>query len=161
MSISSKHSLANKKSRRIGSGEGLANDVIARYNKTEELLELVYTDVCNGVSRRDCQKKLTEGAYGNKPISVQQARAYYTAVLDQIAQNTDIEHKRLKDVLWSRYESLLETAVKKDDLYNARGILDSMAKIFGLEQKTPTTAIQINGGDEKIVVNFGLSNEGG
>lgn len=161
MSISSKHSLPNKKSRRIGSGEGMANDVIARYNKTEELLELVYTDVCNGVSRRDCQKKLTEGAYGNKPISVQQARAYYTAVLDQIAQNTDIEHKRLKDILWSRYESLLETAVKKDDLYNARGILDSMAKIFGLEQKTPTTAIQINGGDEKIVVNFGLSNEGG
>lgn len=161
MSISSKHSLPNKKSRRIGSGEGMANDVIARYNKTEELLELVYTDVCNGVSRRDCQKKLTEGAYGNKPISVQQARAYYTAVLDQIAQNTDIEHKRLKDILWSRYESLLETAVKKDDLYNARGILDSMAKIFGLEQKTPTTAIQINGGDEKIVVNFGLSDEGG
>ena len=161
MSISSRHSLANKKSRRIGSGEGMANDVIARYNKTEELLELVYTDVCNGVSRRDCQKKLTEGAYGNKPISQQQARAYYTAVLDQISQNTDIEHKRLKDVLWSRYEALLETAVKKDDLYNARGILDSMAKIFGLEQKTPTTAIQINGGDEKIVVNFGLSDEGG
>ena len=161
MSISPKHSLVNKKSRRIGSAEGISNKDIAKYNKTEELLELVYTDVCNGVSRRDCQKKLTEGAYGNKPISVQQARAYYTAVLDQIAQNTDIEHKRLKDVLWSRYESLLETAVKKDDLYNARGILDSMAKIFGLEQKAPTTAIQINGGDEKIVVNFGLSNEGG
>lgn len=161
MSISPKHSLVNKKSRRIGSGEGISNKDIAKYNKTEEILELVYVDVCNGVSRRDCQKKLTEGEYGNKPFSPQQARAYYTAVLDQIAQNTDIEHKRLKDVLWSRYESLLETAVKKDDLYNARGILDSMAKIFGLEQKTPQTAIQINGGDEKIVVNFGLSNEGG
>ena len=161
MSISPKHSLINKKSRRIGSGEGISNKDVANYNKTEEILELVYVDVCNGVSRRDCQKKLTEGEYGNKPFSVQQARAYYTAVLDQIAQNTDIEHKRLKDVLWSRYEALLETAVKKDDLYNARGILDSMAKIFGLEQKTPTTAIQINGGDEKIVVNFGLSNEGG
>ena len=161
MSISPKHSLANKKERRIGSAEGISNKDIAKYNKTEEILELVYVDVCNGVSRRDCQKKLTEGEYGNKPFSPQQARAYYTAVLDQIAQNTDIEHKRLKDVLWSRYESLLETAVKKDDLYNARGILDSMAKIFGLEQKTPTTAIQINGGDEKIVVNFGLSNEGG
>lgn len=161
MSISPKHSLVNKKSRRIGSAEGISNKDVAKYNKTEEILELVYVDVCNGVSRRDCQKKLTEGEYGNKPFSVQQARAYYTAVLDQIAQNTDIEHKRLKDVLWSRYESLLETAVKKDDLYNARGILDSMAKIFGLEQKTPTTAIQINGGDEKIVVNFGLSNEGG
>ena len=161
MSISSRHSLANKKSRRIGSAEGISNKDVANYNKTEEILELIYVDVCNGVSRRDCQKKLTEGEYGNKPFSPQQARAYYTAVLDQIAQNTDIEHKRLKDILWSRYEALLETAVKKDDLYNARGILDSMAKIFGLEQKTPTTAIQINGGDEKIVVNFGLSDEGG
>ena len=161
MSISSRHSLANKKSRRIGSAEGISNKDVANYNKTEEILELIYVDVCNGVSRRDCQKKLTEGEYGNKPFSPQQARAYYTAVLDQIAQNTDIEHKRLKDILWSRYEALLETAVKKDDLYNARGILDSMAKIFGLEQKTPQTAIQINGGDEKIVVNFGLSNEGG
>lgn len=161
MSISPRHSLANKKDRRIGSGEGVAKDLVERYNKTEALLELVYVDICNGVSRRDCQKKLTDGAYGNKPISYRQAQSYYTAALDQIAQNTDIEHKRLKDVLWSRYESLLETAVKKDDLYNARGILDSMAKIFGLEQKTPTTAIQINGGDEKIVVNFGLSDEGG
>ena len=32
-----------------------------------------------------------------------------------------------------------------------------MSRIFGIEQKTPAQAIQINnGGDDKIVINFGL-----
>lgn len=157
MSISPKHSLLKKKERRISSAEGVARKGVEKFNSADEIVELVYTDICNGVSRRDCQKKLTLGEYGNKPISTRQSQCYYKAALDQLAQNTDIEAKRLKDVLWTRYESLLETAIKKDDIYNAKGILDSMAKIFGLEQKTPTTAIQINGGDDKIVVNFGLS----
>ena len=157
MPISPKHSLQKKKERRISSAEGIARKEVEMFNSADEIVELVYTDICNGVSRRDCQKKLTLGEYGNKPISTRQAQYYYKAALDQLAENTDIEAKRLKDVLWSRYESLLETAIRKDDIYNAKGILDSMAKIFGLEQKTPTTAIQINGGDEKIVVNFGLS----
>ena len=157
MSISPKHSLQKKKERRISSVEGVARKEVEMFNSSDEIVELVYTDICNGVSRRDCQKKLTLGEYGNKPISTRQAQFYYKAALDQLAENTDIEAKRLKDVLWSRYESLLETAIKKDDIYNAKGILDSMAKIFGLEQKTPSTAIQINnGGDDKIVINFGL-----
>lgn len=156
MSISPKHSLQKKKERRIGSGEGVARKEVEMFNSADEIVELVYVDICNGVSRRDCQKKLTLGEYGNKPISTRQAQFYYKAALDQLAENTDIEAKRLKDILFSRYESLFETAVQKNDIYNAKGILDSMARIFGLEQKTPTTAIQINGGDDKIVINFGL-----
>ena len=161
MPISPRHSLQKKKERRISSAEGIARKEVEMFNSADEIVELVYTDICNGVSRRDCQKKLTLGEYGNKPISTRQAQYYYKAALDQLAENTDIEAKRLKDVLWSRYESLLETAIRKDDIYNAQGILDSMAKIFGLEQKTPTNAILINGGDEKIVVNFGLSDGSG
>lgn len=161
MPISPKHSLQKKKERRISSAEGIARKEVEMFNSSDEIVELVYTDICNGVSRRDCQKKLTLGEYGNKPISTRQAQYYYKAALDQLAENTDIEAKRLKDILFSRYESLFETAVQKNDIYNAKGILDSMARIFGLEQKTPATAIQINGGDDKIVVNFGLSDEGG
>ena len=156
MPISPKHSLQKKKERRISSAEGIARKEVEMFNSADEIVELVYTDICNGVSRRDCQKKLTLGEYGNKPISTRQAQYYYKAALDQLAENTDIEAKRLKDILFSRYESLFETAVQKNDIYNAKGILDSMARIFGLEQKTPTTAIQVNGGDDKIVINFGL-----
>ena len=161
MPISPRHSLQKKKERRISSAEGIARKEVEMFNSADEIVELVYTDICNGVSRRDCQKKLTLGEYGNKPISTRQGQYSQRAALDQLAENTDIEAKRLKDVLWSRYESLLETAIRKDDIYNAKGILDSMAKIFGLEQKTPTNAILINGGDEKIVVNFGLSDGSG
>ena len=159
MSISTKHSLQKKKERRIGSGEGVARKEVEMFNSADEIVELVYTDICNGVSRRDCQKKLTLGEYGNKPISTRQAQFYYKAALDQLAENTDIEAKRLKDVLWSRYESLLETAIKKDDIYNAKGILDSMAKIFGLEQKTPATQVNIQNNSDVIKISFGLQQD--
>ena len=60
-------------------------------------------------------------------------------------------------MLFSRYESLLEDAVTKGDIYNAKGILDSMAKIF-LGVDKPQTAIQINSDKENgITVNFGFS----
>lgn len=160
MSISAKHSLAKKKERRFTSVDGVANTQIESFMKADELVELVYVDICNGVSRRDCQQKLSVGGYGNKPMSARQARCYYTAALDQLAENTDIEAKKMKDILFSRYESLFETAVQRNDIYNAKGILDSMAKIFGLENKTPQTAIQINSNEDgKIVVNFGLSDD--
>lgn len=60
-------------------------------------------------------------------------------------------------MFFGRYESLLADAVKKGDLYNARGILDSMARIFGVEKKdAPQTAIQINNNKEGITINFGF-----
>ena len=47
--------------------------------------------------------------------------------------------------------------MKKGDIYNARGILDSMSRIFGIEKKTPDTAIMINSDKEGgVTVNFGF-----
>lgn len=162
MSLSPTHSKSKKKDRRFTSVDGVAASKIEKFNKADAVVELVYVDICNGVSRRDCQHKLSVGAYGNNPISLRQAQNYYKAALDQLAENTDIEAERLKDILFSRYESLLETAIKKDDLYNARGILDSMARIFGIEKKTPTNAIQINSSEDgKVIVNFGFADEDG
>lgn len=158
MSISAKHSRSSKHDRQIQlKGRPLIEET--KFNKADALVELVYVDICNGGARSDCMKKLTTGAYGNKPYSVRQSEFYYRAALNRLAENTDIEAENMKNILWSRYESLLETAVKKDDLYNARGILDSMARIFGIEKKMPSTAVQINAGEDKIVVNFGLENE--
>lgn len=101
-------------------------------------------------------QKLKEGIYGHKPLSARQSQYYYNAALDRFAVDTDIEAEKLRNVFYGRYESLLNDAVAKGDIYNARGILDSMARIFGIEKKMPTNAIQIQGGEDKIVINFGL-----
>jgi len=132
------------------------------YNKADALVELVYCDIANGVSRSVVIDKITKGAYEGmeRPLAARTAANYYNAALDRFAVDTDIEADKLRDMFYGRYEALLEEAVKKGDIYNAKGILDSMAKIFLGVDKKPTTAIQINGSDEgKVVVNFGFSDD--
>jgi hypothetical protein len=160
MSLSPTHSKTSKKDRKmLSNGHPIQNQMLQEemFNKADGLVELVYVDIANGASRSDCIQKLVEGDYGNKPYSRRQSQYYYNAALDRFAVDTDVEAEKLRNVFYTRYLSLYEEAVKKGDIYNAKGVLDSMSRIFGIEQKTPSTAIQINnGGDDKIVINFGL-----
>ena len=136
---------------------GLAPTLTEKYNTLDETVSLIYVDIANGVSRSDCLQKIQEGMYDNKPVKARQAAYYYNAALDRFAEDRNIESEKLRDMFFGRYESLLADAVKKGDLYNARGILDSMARIFGVEKKdAPSTAIQINNNKEGITVNFGF-----
>lgn len=136
---------------------GLAPTLTEKYNTLDETVSLIYVDIANGVSRSDCLQKIQEGMYDNKPVKARQAAYYYNAALDRFAEDRNIESEKLRDMFFGRYESLLADAVKKGDLYNARGILDSMARIFGVEKKdAPQTAIQINNNKEGITVNFGF-----
>lgn len=159
MSLSPTHSRASKKDRKIiDNGKPLQNVMMqeSKYSKSDALIEKVYVDIANGASRSDCIQKLCEGVYSDFKYSRRQAQNYYNAALDRFAVDTDIEAEKLRNVFYGRYESLLNEAVAKGDIYNARGILDSMSRIFGVEKKMPTNAIQIQGGEDKIVINFGL-----
>lgn len=130
-----------------------------KYNKADDLVELVYCDIANGVSRSVIIDKITKGVYEGmeRPFVARTAANYYNAALDRFAVDTDIEAEKLRQMFYGRYEALLEEAVKKGDIYNAKGILDSMCKIFGIERKEPTTAIQINSDKEGgVTVNFGF-----
>ena len=124
-------------------------------------MDLVYCDIANGVSRSVVIDKITKGVYEGmeKPLAPRTAANYYNAALDRFAVDADVEAEKLRNVFYGRYESLLEEAIKKGDLYNARGILDSMSRIFGIEKKMPNNAIQILGEKDKIVVNFGLGDD--
>ena len=134
----------------------------ALFNNADDILDEVYVDICNSVSRSDITQKLMKGLYDNqkKGMTYRQAQEYWNTALDRMHYNTDIEHARLKDMFYNRYESLLESAIRKNDLYNAKGILDSMAKIFlGLDQKQNN--IQINNNSDGIVIKFGFADEEG
>lgn len=158
--LSPSHSLRSKKDRKAKktpTSNGMPT-LTEKYNKADDLVSAVYVDIANGVSRSDCLDKLKQGLYGNKPYKARQAALYYNAALDRFAVDTDIEAERLRNLFYGRYEALLEEAVKKGDIYNARGILDSMSRIFGVERKEPKTAIQINSSKEGVVVNFGFQN---
>ena len=132
------------------------------YNKADALVDLVYCDIANGVSRSEIIQKITKGVYDSmeKPLAARTAAYYYNAALDRFAEDRNIEAEKLRDMFFGRYESLLQEAVKKGDLYNARGILDSMARIFGVEKKdAPQNAVQIINNKEGIKVSFGFNND--
>jgi len=133
-----------------------------KYNAADELVSLVYCDIANGVSRSQVIDKITKGAYEGmaRPLAARTAAYYYNAALDRFAVDCDVEAEKLRQMFYGRYEALLEEAVKKGDIYNARGILDSMSRIFGVERKVPDTAIMINSDKEGgVTVNFGFENK--
>jgi hypothetical protein len=132
----------------------------ALFNNADDILDLVYVDICNGVARSDITQKLMKGFYEpqKRGMTYRQAQEYYNCALDRMHYNTDVEHARLKDIFYNRYESLLETAIKKGDVYNARSVLDSMAKIFlGLDKQQNN--IQINNNKDGIVIKFGFTKD--
>lgn len=131
---------------------------VRKYNELDNLIDEVYCDICNGVSRSDVLMKLMECGYKHqeKGVTKSTASRYYYIAMKRFAVNTDIEHKQLKDIFFSRYETILEECMKNGDMFNARATLDSMAKIFGVEQKTPETAIQINNSTDGVTINFGF-----
>ena len=156
--LSKSHSNKSKtarKAKRTPATNGMPT-LTEKYNTADELVGLVYVDIANGVSRSDCLKKIQLGAYDNKPVGARQSAEYYNRALDRFAVDCDIEAEKLREMFYGRYEALLEEAVKKGDIYNARGILDSMAKIFlGVDKQQ--TNILINSDKEGgVTVNFGF-----
>ena len=152
-----------RKAKRTPASNGMPTLTDA-YNKSDNLVGLVYVDIANGVSRSQVIEKITKGVYEgmDRPLAARTAANYYNAALDRFAVDCDIEAEKLRNLFYGRYESLYEEAVRKNDIYNAKGILDSMAKIFGIEKKTPQNAIQIRSDVEGgITVNFGFADEDG
>lgn len=160
--LAKSHSNQSKRGRKAKKNPPSASGVptlTENYNKADDLVSLVYVDIANGVSRSDVIEKITKGVYNGmeRPLAARTAANYYNAALDRFAVDCDIEAERLRNLFYGRYESLLADAIEKGDIYNARGILDSMSRIFGVERKTPETAIQINNNKDGITVNFGFA----
>ena len=154
-------SKATRKAKRTPASNGMPT-LTEAYNKADALVEQCYCDIANGVSRSTVIEKITKGLYKNmeRPLAPRTAAYYYNAALDRFAVDCDVEAERLRQMFYGRYESLLEDAIKKGDIYNARGILDSMSRIFGIERKVPDTAIMINSDKEGgVTVNFGFDNK--
>ena len=160
MPLAKSHSLPSKKDRKpklysTSKGITVKNK---EYYEAEEILDQLYCDICNGVSKSDCMQKLSSGVYG-KELKARNAADYYNAALDRFAVDTDIEAEKLRDMFYARYETILAECMKRNDVFNARATLDSMAKIFLGVRDGNQTNIQVNSDkDGGITINFGFQN---
>ena len=146
----------DRKAKKTPASNGGMPTLTEKYNTADETVTAVYVDIANGMSRSDCLEKIQQGLYGNKPVKARQSAYIYNAALDRFAVDCDVEAERLRNVFYGRYESIFQQCIDNNDMYNARATLTDMARIFGIEKKTPDTAIMVNGNDVKI--SFGFNN---
>ncbi len=149
----SSKSKKDRKAKKTPASKGMPT-LTEKYNTADETVTAVYVDIANGMSRSDCLEKIQQGLYGNKPVKARQSAYIYNAALDRFAVDCDVEAERLRNVFYGRYESIFQQCIDNNDMYNARATLTDMARIFGIEKKTPDTAIMVNGGDIKISFGF-------
>lgn len=133
-----------------------------QYAKTEELIDEVYVDIANGVSKSEIRKKIELGLYEAQDgvtASRKTGYDYYNAAIARFAEDCDVKAEELRQIFYGRYESILQECIKNGDMFNARATLDSMAKIF-LGVRDNQTNIQLNSSkDGGITINFGFDNK--
>lgn len=160
MPIAKSHSEADRSKRKgkdlVLNGKAFPKKTI--YAEVDAVIDKVYVDIVNGVLRGDIIKRLQDGTYG-RVMKQRNANDYYNAALSRFTKEKDVEADKLRAVYYARFEKLYRDAVEKKDVYNANNVLQSICRIFGLEEKNmPQTLIQLNNNKDGITVNFGFNN---
>lgn len=163
MPLNKKHYLPNKKDREC---EGhyhplykMATPNKREFQRIEDLLDEITVDVVNGKGKSEILLRCRNGTYENMPkgVSLSTAEDYYKAVMSRL-QLDEIEKDNARSVFYSMYLNMYEEAMSIGNHLVAKGILDSMVKLMGLD-KPQQTNIQINNADEGLTINFNLPNK--
>lgn len=126
----------------------------------DELIELMWIDLCAGVSRYQIMLKLDRDAYtGYETSKLSQATKYKYLQLayGKCEGELQEEREKLRDLFYSRFLSVYEEAMENRDRQNAIRALDLASKIAGVyaEEKKDITLR----GDIKATINFGIGEE--
>lgn len=126
----------------------------------DELIELMWIDLCAGVSGYQIMLKLDRDAYtGYETSKLSQATKYKYLQLayGKCEGELQEEREKLRDLFYSRFLSVYEEAMENRDRQNAIRALDLASKIAGVyaEEKKDITLR----GDIKATINFGIGEE--
>ena len=133
------------------------------FAESEKLVDAVYKDIAEGYTRTQLRNKLMKGGYKEqkKPLIQRQAYHIYDVAVKRYCEDVDEEAEKLRAKLLGRYEAVYKEAFKKGDMYNARGALDSIGRIF-LGVTRNNIKMNINSGQSKdgsITIKFGFCDD--
>lgn len=132
--------------------------------KVDKIVDEVYVDLVNGLTKSDIIQKLQEGLYTlqkGKGVKPRTGIEYINAAQQRLAFDFEKDAEKLRADLYSKMMAVYADCMAANDRYNALNALDKLMKLTGVaNDKKPSTAIQINGSEDgKVVVNFGFSDE--
>lgn len=165
MSLDKKHYLPNKKDRVLDKHWHpifkFATPNKKEFDRVENLLDEISCDVVNGKGKSEIMMKCRQGMYEHmsKGVSYNTASEYYNAVMSRL-QLDEVDKDNAKSVFYSMYLNMYEEAMSIGNHMVAKGILDSMVKLMGLDKPNSQTNIQVNSDNVKLSFGFNNSEDG-
>lgn len=145
-----------------------ANELIShqylreKWLRADHIVDQVYCDLCNGISKSDIIIKFANCAYDGqkKAIKERTAQDYIASAVDRLHYDMEAKQEDLRADLYGKLLTVYNDAMQANDRYSAIGALQTIMKLTGCMIQQPQTAIQINSDKEGgVTVNFGFSKE--
>lgn len=138
----------------------------SRYTKQpnfvkEAILNEIWADILNGVSRYEIMQKLKSDRYTNKTsmlvegTMVKYIREAHDLCEIELKENRD----KMRDVLWQRILSVYEDSIKAHDRQSALKSLEMMAKYGGLSPDNENK-VKVETKDSSVEITFGFNDNG-
>lgn len=129
-------------------------------NQITDIEIKLYEDLVNGASRLYMLRKWFAGAYGNQITTIdadeEAFNEAYNLTVKRLKENIEQLSDDERDKLYSRYLSIYKMAVDIGNLKEARGTLDSMAKLQGLSDSGKNIRVRQDKENDVIEISFGL-----
>ena len=153
------HSLPTFKERRAAKKSGTN---YSRWLRADKIVDEVYVDLCNGLTKSDVIQKMSEGLYENqngKGIKVRTAIDYLNAAQQRMAYDFESQAEEMRADLYTKLLSVYADAVQKNDRYNAIQAVQTIMKLTGVALDKPQNNIQVNANKEGIQISFGFKKD--
>lgn len=158
--FSEAHSLPTFKERKKAKKE---KGLKTKWLKADKIVDEVYVDLVNGLTKSDIVQKLDAGLYTmqeGKGIGYRTALDYINAAQQRLAYDFEKDAEKLRADLYAKMMAVYADCMQANDRYNALNALDKLMKLTGVANDKPSTAIQINSDKEGgVTVNFGFSDK--
>lgn len=136
-------------------GKKVTQRQLDEYDRVQRLIEEVQVDLVNGTLRSEIFNKFRDRMYENlhptKNICERQIQNYIKAAWELLREDRIEKQQELKDLLFSQYMSQYQEATQNGNTLAAKGILDSIAKVFLPDEKNIKLDVE---GD--ITIDFNL-----
>lgn len=95
----------------------------------------IVADIVNGLSKYDVFEKLRLGLYEYQDHEYKETSCYlwWNKAVERLKFANELEMSEKRAILWNRYEQIYKDSVDSGNIINAKSVLDSMAKVFGLQ----------------------------
>lgn len=154
------HSLRTFKERKAARGKTKGTG-LTKWLRADKIVDLVYVDLVNGMTRSDVIQKLTEGLYApqeGKCIKYRTAADYVDSAMQRMAYDYEKDAEKLRADLYTKLTSVYQDAVEHNDRYNAIGALQTLMKLTGVAIQQPQTQVNLKS-DGNISISFGFNKE--